>query len=90
MAQPIRYPEHEKLKALGAKRDTVQEFIDWLYDTDPNWEIGQWVKYRRGDHVFEPLRMNREAIMAEFFGINLKRIDQEKDRMLAELRKLNS
>jgi hypothetical protein len=83
----LRYPEHEKLKALGSERTTVQSFIDWLYDMQ-GCEIAFWEKNRIEDRLC-PIRQSREDLMASFFKINLKKLDAEKRAMLDELRRAN-
>lgn len=45
----MNYPEHDKLLALGERKDDIQDFIDWLCDTQdvvfaaygkPQWSDG--------------------------------------------------
>ena len=87
----VKYPMHEKLKALGPSRVTVQSFIDWLFDQQ-GWEICEEAEYERGDSDRDrliPIRKRREDIMALFFGIDLKILDNEKRTMLDHIRAQN-
>jgi hypothetical protein len=92
------YPEHEKVRALGDKREAVQEFLDWLYEAfRPRESKGHcWLAaYPENPHslLFEelkPIFENREEIMAAFFGIDLRALSREKDEMLAEFRREHS
>lgn len=85
-----QYPMHEKLKALGTDKLTVQRFIDWLFD-EKEWEICEEAEYERGEYGdrLVPIRKRREDIMAEFFEIDLTVLDDEKRAMLDNIRKLN-
>lgn len=78
---------HEKLKALEKDRSVVQRFIDWLYD-EQECEIAFWERNRIEDRLC-PIRQGREQLMAEFFKIDLKVLDDEKRAMLDHIRKLN-
>lgn len=82
------YPEHEKLHAVKDKSQAIGEFIHWLAETHDAHVItyecdydGRWER-RRGAEG----RWMRERL-AEFFNIDLAKIEDEKDAMLAELRK---
>jgi hypothetical protein len=84
------YPEHDKLNALGDKRDAIQEFLDWLYeDFKPREAKGHcWLAaYPKNLRSFpfeelKPIFENREQVMAAFFGIDLDQLEREKTRML--------
>lgn len=84
-----QYPEHDKLTAIGdERRETVQEFIDWLLDQyrpDVRGEPGHLIfaAYNQYDYL-DPVHVTREKLMAEFFDIDLKRLEAEKDAMLAD------
>lgn len=77
-----RYPEHEKLKALGGKNDVVGRFIEWLRES--GYEICALSKDGRD---FEPLHRSTEQLLADHFDIDVKKLNAEKDAMLASLRK---
>lgn len=37
----MRYPEHEKMKAIKDKSQAIGEFLEWL-DTEKNYEIAHY------------------------------------------------
>lgn len=86
------YPEHEKMLALGERKQEIQEFLDWL-DTqrgekgdEPDqspWELMYYDVY-----LCEPqdVRLTKEQIMARYFGIDLDAISREKGWMLDDIR----
>lgn len=103
MKRAAQYPEHEKVKALGERRDAVQAFLDWLCD-EKRYVIAGWVdrcvrcqqsealcECRRfeGSDVLFPAHAGREALMADHFKINLKKLEKEKVAMLDALRAEN-
>jgi hypothetical protein len=68
-------PELDKQAAIVAsgEANTVQHFLDWLYD-DQNL-------------VLEPdPGRSREQLMADFFGIDLRKIETERRAILDAIR----
>ena len=99
MTTKNKYPEHEKLKAVAERSQTVGSFLDWLTHekgialtvqhehTASCKEHGERYNncgYREGEymHAGTPVRV----LLAEFFEIDEKKIEAEKQAMLAELR----
>jgi hypothetical protein len=98
----IQYPECEKMKAVHEKSQTIGEFLEWLqnekgvlfserhhhddgcYD-DP--EDSDWATCGYTENSLAPLNINIEKVLAEYYDIDLKKVDAEKDQMLNELRK---
>ncbi len=94
-----KYPEHERLRAVALKSQTVGEFLDWLSHqkgisftvqhehTDACSEPGDRYNrcgYRDGDYA--PSGATTRSLLAEFFEIDERKIEEEKRAMLAELR----
>lgn len=83
----IKYPECEKMDAIRDQSQAIGEFLEWL-SHDKNFSICSF--YNPGDHCFgefRPITDGVEQLLAEFFCINLKKIEKEKRQMLDELRK---
>lgn len=89
-----KYSEHEKLKKIQAQSQACGEFLDWLQDEK------ELVLCRRPEGVREeededqleeylPAPVSKVLLLAEFFSIDQKKIDEEKEQMLEEQRKLN-
>lgn len=79
------YPEHEKLKARQRDVGLLSSFIDFL--AEQQWEIAEY------DDVSERLftiRLRPEEIIGMFLGVDPKKLEQEKQAMLKEIRKLNA
>lgn len=72
------YPEHERLAEVADKSHIIGEFLQWLDTTI--WADTANV-YDLNDRVQE--------VLAEYFNIDLAKIDKEKDQMLEEFREQN-
>ncbi|WP_186214816.1 hypothetical protein [Burkholderia gladioli] len=72
-------PEHQKLKDLNGANQIVGDFIEWLSDN------GCVIAQYEGNRLW-PITKSRDALIAEHFGIDQKRLDAEKEQMLDEFR----
>lgn len=75
-----KYPEHEKLRAVKDKSQTIGDFLSWLDEND------RVICKRDRDGDFCPVRGTIEKLLAEYFEIDLRKISAEKDAMVDELR----
>lgn len=78
--------ELDKQKAIidSGRAGTVQEFYDWLRE-EKGYQICAPVEGSiRG--YYEPIFTQPEDLMAEFFGIDRKKIETERRALLAALR----
>jgi hypothetical protein len=97
-----KYPEHEKLKALGGKSQMLGEFLsEWL----PERGIVLAEYHKHSPHCYEADDADQEdpichwsesrlyetmtpvkKLLAEFFEIDEAKLEAEKEQMLDELR----
>lgn len=81
----MEYTEHEKLKKIADKSQTVGEFLEWLQG-----EKGVTLaEYNRNDNLY-PVRFSIQDLLAEFFEIDQNRLETEKQHMLEELRNMHT
>ena len=80
-----KYPEHEKLKALGGANQIVGDFIGWL--SEQGIELCE--RTRRRDELV-PCGKSRDDLLAEFFDIDTEKLEDEKRQMLDELRAMQT
>lgn len=79
----VGYPEHEKLKAVMGKSQCCGEFLEHLFSK------GYYLaKYRNESLVAENRRI--EDLLAEFFEIDLKKLEEEKLAMVEECRAMQN
>jgi len=85
MAEDL-YPEHTKLKAIQHQSQTVGEFLEWLDSKG----IQLCTYLRPDDNWPTRLATNNRDLLAEYFDIDQKVLEDEKRKMLDEQRKLNA
>jgi len=80
-------PECDKALSVKDKSWALGEFLDWL-DSKQYWiahypPMGMWGL--RAEELC-PVRRAKEDLLAEFFGIDLKAMEAEKQAVLASIR----
>lgn len=76
-------PEHDKIKALGGKNNVVGDFLEWL--TEQGYVIAQY----EGEPGYErlwPVHKSTEEHIADYFGIDRKALNREKEALLDFIR----
>lgn len=81
-----RYPEHAKLREISSESQQIGEFLDWLQSA-AGLTLGCYVG---DDDVLVPFQTRTEDLLAQYFGVNLERLEAEKLNMLEEQRRLNA
>ena len=85
----MSYPEHEKLQEVVETSQAIGDFLDWLSSVK-QIRFAKWVKDKTESgtefEVFVQQNMQITDWTAEYFGIDLKKLEQEKLAMLEELR----
>lgn len=83
MANEYPYPEHVKLEAVKQYSQVVGEFLEWM--STKGYFFGQFDESGHGYPVFKP----HQELLAEFFDIDLDKIEEERRRMLDKIRQDN-
>lgn len=102
--EPDPYPEHTKLKKLKTKSDICGAFIDWLRDEkgyvfairhkhteicystiDSRMRVCETME----GNLEHPAYEGPEKLLAQFFEIDLEKLEQEKRALLEVQRALN-
>ena len=82
----MSYPEHEKLRAVQSESQSIGEFIEWL-----KWNkkivFAKWDEKTDLD-ILRVVSLPTNDILAEYFEIDLNKLEQEKQAMLEEFRRL--
>lgn len=80
----MEYPLHEKLRRNEGQAITIGSFIDFI--GEQGWELCEY-----DDHVrrYSPVRKRPEEIIGAFLEIDPKKLEQEKQAMLEEIRSGN-
>lgn len=85
-----KYPEHEKLKLVQEHSNIIGQFLDWL-SYERGYKICECCEGAdaRNDDSYYPVNSTTEKILADYYGINLDKLENEKRQMLDLLRKQN-
>ncbi len=78
-----KYPEYEKMKAIQKESQSIGEFLAWLETKEIM--LTKWDEKR--DFYFSILRSS-ESLLAEYFDIDLDKVEKEQREILDEARKL--
>ena len=76
------YPEHHKQSKILDKSQAIGEFLDWLcHETDI--VFGIWDEH---DDELNPYHISIQQILADYFDIDLNKLEAEKQSMLEKIR----
>ena len=75
-----QHPEHDKLHAVVEKSQEIGEFLEWL---QTHYVIATYTQY---DVELRPIRTSIQDLLAEYFGIDLTKLEGEKRVILNEHR----
>ena len=81
---PSQYPEHAKMERVMDKSQTIGEFLEWL-SGKKRIVLAHYGVDKFDDYLY-PLSYDTEELLAQYFGINLNKVEQEKRQMLEEIR----
>ena len=83
------YPEHEKMREVKNDADTIAAFLEWLEEQEMFVAILQDDADATEGYRAVPADLGIEKLLAKYFAIDLEKIGDEKDQMLADFRALN-
>lgn len=76
-----KYPELEKMKEAQADSSVISEFLDWLrYDAD--YVLCRWPE---DENYPQPASIGMEQLLADYFQIDLKKVEAERRAILEYL-----
>lgn len=74
---PTEYPEHLKMQGVTSQSQTIGEFLE-----NSGYSL---CVYNESTAEFHPVSKSVEQVLADYFGINLSTLEQEKRKMLEAL-----
>jgi hypothetical protein len=84
----VETPECERLSAISDKSNCIGEFIDWLHEQDMT--IAKWEDLEdHDDPSLWPYSGSTTRLLAQFFDIDLDKVEKEKREILEALRETN-
>ena len=95
----MKTPECDKLKAVSGSSQDIGEFLDWLTGEKGltvcnEHEHDEWcegedeiIMCGTQSKEYTPAMLNIEKLLAEYFEIDLNKVEKERRAILAELQK---
>lgn len=87
----MNYPEHEKLKEVQDQSQIIGEFLEWLRGKYELCEFKDECSecFECGEVVegYYPIAFNIEKILADYYDVDLNKLEQEKREMIKSLQK---
>ena len=87
MTSEEKYPECTKLASIAPVSQKIGEFLDWWMSNE-NRILAEGYRDYGDIRAWFPTRRSLEVILAEFFEIDLEKVEAEKRVMLDEIRRL--
>jgi hypothetical protein len=84
--QKFKTPELDKMSLIQDKSQAIGGFIEWLGERDPQLYLCECAKEEEG---FFPVYPNIEKLLAEYFEIDLDKIEKERRELLDYVRQQN-
>ena len=72
--------EIEKMRLIQEKSQAIGEFLEWLQGNEH--VLAKW----KDDDQLVPVRKSIEQLLADYFDIDLKKVEEEKQAILEEIR----
>lgn len=77
-------PELDKMTACRAQSQAQGEFLDWLMK-EKEIVLAKWSNDSESDQNLYECPVSIEALLAEFHGIDLNKVEKERRAILEEL-----
>ncbi len=71
-----------KMHSVKPESQAIGEFLEWLHH-EKQWELAEWE-----NNSLYPAHYSIEKLLAEFFEIDLDKVDKEKRALLDQVRRL--
>ena len=84
--QQPQYPECEKLAGVSPQSNVVGEFLDWL-SHKKEYTICGFYSEEPDEGEYHPIDLNIEQLLAEFFEVDLNKVEEERRQILDDIRK---
>lgn len=77
----LKTPELNKMAAIRDKSQVIGEFLDWLHN-ERGLTLATFIDDEDRGEVMVPFHFSTEKLLAEFFEIDLDRIEKERRLVL--------
>ena len=81
MKEPV-CPECEKMRVVQKQSQAIGEFLEWLQE-ETDYTICRFEGDEHGNGRYYPAHVIVEKVLAEFFDIDLNKVEEERRAILA-------
>jgi len=85
----IETPECDKMLKVQTQSQAIGRFLEWLQD-ERNLTLAEYGKTRHDSDELFPVRLGINQLLAEYFNIDLNKVEQEKAAILDGVRAAHS
>ena len=82
----ISTPELDRIAKVHDQSEIIGQFLEWLQDAS-HYAIGEWISERNVQDSFVPAHPDINRLLAEYYDIDLDKVDQERKQILDEIRR---
>lgn len=84
--QQPQYTECEKMQKVQKESQIIGEFLEWL-GSEKEYSICKFCEYENREGSYYPVQLDKEQLLAEFFEVDLNKVEEERRAILEGLRK---
>lgn len=77
------YPECEKMRAAMDDSAVISQFLEWMDES--GLVVARWPEEHSEFAELMPVGRNKEKLLADFFGIDLDKVEAERQHILKNL-----
>lgn len=84
----VKFSECDRMHAVKDKSQVIGEFLEWLLSKETKYVIAEHLTYEDGEEMdlWAPANINIESLLAQYFKIDLKKVEKEKRAILDKIR----
>lgn len=92
MPDKVKYPECEKMLEIREESQSIGQFLDWL-QSDRRVILSEYCAdvecqfCEESEERLMSVKLNMETLLAEYFNVDLEKVEKEKLTMLEKLKK---
>ncbi len=76
----VKYPEHDKLRAMCKDSQLLHNFLEFAAERDVHLS-----RYANEHELDTMSQRDEDALLAEFTGVDMNKVEEEKRAMIEEL-----
>ena len=83
----LKFPELDKLEKVSKASHEIGWFLDWL--SEHGIALCETKNQEAFYHEYVRVRKSKEQLLADYFEIDLEKVEEEREQLLEHIRTLN-